>query len=109
MSSHIQPATLNAAEWASLCQLAETKQLFLMEGMWTRFLPCTKAVVQAVHHDHAIGDVRSVWAQFCMDDYGKKPETFRSIAPELAGGGLLDIGPYPMVWASQAGLRLEGR
>lgn len=95
-----QPATLNAAEWASLVKLARSKNLFLFEGMWTRFLPCTRAIVQAVHHDHAIGDVRAVWAEFCMDHYDKLPDTNRTIAAELAGGGMLDVGPYPMVWVS---------
>ena len=27
-----QPATLNAAEWKSLCEVAKSKKLFLMEG-----------------------------------------------------------------------------
>jgi predicted dehydrogenase len=48
--------------------------------------------------DGAIGEVRCVYSDLSMDAYGKRPASHRVLAAELAGGALLDLGPYPMVW-----------
>lgn len=43
-----KPATSNQAEWEALVQLAKEKKVFLMEAMWTRFLPVTKAMKEVI-------------------------------------------------------------
>lgn len=64
-----KPATLNAAEWAVLSALAKEKNLFLMEGMWTRFQPLMGKLQKALHEDKLIGDVRYVRSDFSMAFY----------------------------------------
>lgn len=75
------------------------EKVFLMEGMWTRFFP---AVVKAKEllASGAIGRVVAVHADFGFV-CGDAPDS-RMFAPALAGGGLLDIGIYPLALASLA-------
>ncbi len=60
------------------------------------------AIQKAVHVDNVVGDIRCVYSDQSYDACGKRPDTERSVSAELAGGCLLDIGPYPMVWVSLA-------
>jgi predicted dehydrogenase len=91
-----KPFTINAAEARAVVALAREKKLFLMEGMWTRFIP---AIVKAreLVRDGVIGDVRMLHSHFGFraDD----DETGRLVAPELGGGSLLDVGIYPLAFA----------
>jgi predicted dehydrogenase len=52
-----KPFTANAAELKSLILLAREKGLFLMEAMWTRFLPITKAIKEVID-EGSLGDIR---------------------------------------------------
>lgn len=65
--------------------------VFLMEALWSRFLPGFDQVGQWLRAG-AIGKVRAIHSTFCF------PAAFdpnsRVFAPELAGGALLDIGIY---------------
>ena len=56
------------------------------------------AIQKAIHQDNVIGEIRGLYSDFSMDIYGKKPDTNRVLSAELAGGPLLDVGPYPLVW-----------
>ncbi|WWD18925.1 hypothetical protein CI109_103381 [Kwoniella shandongensis] len=93
-----KPATLNAAEWKHLASIAKSKSLFLMEAVWTRFNPTMLAIQKAIHEDDLIGEIRCLYSDLSMDGYKKRKDTDRLLAAELAGGALLDIGPYPLVW-----------
>ncbi|WVN90151.1 uncharacterized protein L203_105387 [Cryptococcus depauperatus CBS 7841] len=93
-----KPATLNAAEWKQLVSIAKANKVFLMEAVWTRFNPVMLAIQKAVHEDGLIGDIRCIYSDHAMDVYKKRPVTDRLLSAELAGGSLLDIGPYPLVW-----------
>lgn len=92
-----KPFTMNAAEARDLVTTARQRGLFLMEAMWTRFLP---GMVEIRHllADKALGDIVTVTA-----DHGqwfpRAPES-RLFAPELGGGALLDLGVYPVSFAS---------
>jgi predicted dehydrogenase len=89
--------TLNARQAADLIALARQKKLFLMEAMWTRFLPCMAKVRELVQGG-AIGDLRMVKADLGFRaEY--KPE-LRLLNPNLAGGALLDVGCYVVSFAS---------
>ena len=72
---------------------AREKNLFLMEAMWTRFLPAIKDVkVRLVRGD--IGELRMLSADFGFrSDYDPDSRLFK---PELGGGALLDVGIYPV-------------
>lgn len=92
-----KPLTLNADEARQCIALARDKKLFLMEAMWTRFLPAM-VQVRAWLDEGAIGTVRVVQASFALFfDYD--PE-HRLYAPELGGGALLDLGVYPISFAA---------
>jgi predicted dehydrogenase len=88
-----KPFTMNRREAEELVRLARDKNLFLMEAMWTRFLPAL-AEVRRIVASGEIGPVRQVNA-----DIGFKPDAgpeHRLFNPELGGGALLDIGIYPL-------------
>ncbi|MGA2470267.1 MAG: Gfo/Idh/MocA family oxidoreductase [Solirubrobacteraceae bacterium] len=92
-----KPFTMNAAEAQELVSTARAAGLFLMEAMWTRFLPHI-AEVRRLLDAGALGEIVSVTA-----DHGQwfaEDRTSRLFAPELGGGALLDLGIYPVSFAS---------
>jgi predicted dehydrogenase len=89
--------TMNADEARDLVRVAREKQLFLMEAMWTRFLPHVREIRRLIA-DGALGELRVV-----MADHGQwfEPDPgHRLFAPELGGSALLDLGVYPVSFAS---------
>jgi predicted dehydrogenase len=89
--------TMNAAEARELVAVARAEKLFLMEAMWTRFLPHI-AQIRRLIAERALGDIVTVSA-----DHGQwfaKDPDFRLFKPELGGGALLDLGVYPVSFAS---------
>ena len=89
--------TRNAAQAEQLVAAARERGVFLMEAMWTRFLPGTDVVRQLLAGG-ALGEVRTVLA-----DHGQFMEpdpSSRLFDPALAGGALLDLGVYPVSFAS---------
>ncbi len=89
--------TMTGDEARDLVGLARAKGLFLMEAMWTRHLPHIKAVREVIASG-ALGEVVSLWA-----DHGQwfaSDASFRLFAPELGGGAMLDLGVYPVSFAS---------
>jgi len=85
--------TVNRQQAEELVSLARAKNLFLMEAMWTRFLPAL-AEVRRIVDSGEIGTVRQVNA-----DLGFKAEVgpgHRLFNLVLGGGALLDIGIYPL-------------
>jgi predicted dehydrogenase len=92
-----KPFTMNAAEARELVALARAEKLFCMEAMWTRFLPHV-AQIRRLIAAGALGEIVTVSAdhgQWFAQDPG-----FRLFAPELGGGALLDLGVYPVSFAS---------
>ena len=92
-----KPFALNAREAETMVRCARDRDLFLMEAMWTRFLPAIAQVRQWLADD-AIGEVRNMMADFGFRA-GFNPEG-RLLNPELGGGALLDIGVYVVSLAS---------
>ncbi|RIK43496.1 MAG: dehydrogenase [Chloroflexi bacterium] len=92
-----KPFTINAAEAQVIINEARERKLFLMEAMWTRFIPLM-AEVRRLIADGAIGKVRMVSADFGYRA-GFRPES-RAFDLALGGGALLDVGVYPISLAS---------
>jgi predicted dehydrogenase len=89
--------TMNAAEAEELVVTARAEGLFLMEAMWTRFLPHI-AEIRRLLAEGALGDIVTVTADHGQW-FAQDPE-FRLFAPELGGGALLDLGVYPVSFGS---------
>lgn len=79
-----------------MIQTAREHDTFLMEAIWTRFIPTHLKMWELIEQD-VIGKVLTVKA-----DFGFKPDFdphSRLFSRELAGGSLLDIGIYPVFLA----------
>ena len=87
--------TINAREAEELVRLAEAKGLFLMEAMWSRFLPS----IQRAFEIAASGELGTV--HWISADLGfpcpPNPEA-RIWARRDGGGALLDLTVYPLLW-----------
>ena len=92
-----KPITINAKELLEIAQKAKEKKLFVMEGMWTRFLPTYQQIKQWIREGQ-IGEILSIRADFGFQAQFH-PEN-RLFNPDLAGGALLDGGIYPISIAS---------
>ena len=85
--------TMNRREAEEVVALAREKQLFLMEAMWTRFMPAL-AEVRRIIASGEIGRVHQVTADFgFLATQGPEHRIFN---PALGGGALLDLGIYPL-------------
>ena len=92
--------TVTATEAAELVTVARRQGRFLMEAVWTRFLPVFHAVVDVVASSE-LGEVR--WVQADLGFPAPPDPRSRLWAPEAGGGALLDLGVYGVSWA-RAGL-----
>lgn len=88
--------TVNAREAGELVSLARAKGLFLMEAMWSRFLPSMQRAFE-IAASGEIGDVKWVGADLGFP--APYSPTSRLWAPRDGGGALLDITVYPLLWA----------
>ncbi len=89
-----KPLAVNALQGRAMVDCAKRNGRFLMEAMWTRFLPLMDKVRELLA-DNAIGEVRMLSADFGFR-YADKAEKQRVLDPHLAGGALLDVGIYPL-------------
>lgn len=89
----------SAAEAEEVFDLARERGLFAMEAMWTRFLPHID-VLRQILEQGLLGQVDVVFADHGQRLYPGGPA--RLSQPELAGGALLDLGVYPVSFASFA-------
>ena len=88
-----KPFAINVREAEEMVALARQKKIFLMEAMWTRYLP-HMVKVREIIASGAIGEVRMLKADFGFR-IEVNPEG-RLFNPQLGGGGLLDVGIYPI-------------
>lgn len=88
-----KPLTQTAPQAQEVIALAKKQNLFLMEGMWSRFLPKSIQVRQWIK-DERIGELHLMQANIGWK--ADKIYNKRLFYPELGGGSLYDIGIYPM-------------
>jgi predicted dehydrogenase len=86
-----KPLTVNAAQAGELIEISRANDVFLMEAMWTRCLPIYARIREWLD-EGCIGTPRMMTSNFCTKP-GYDPSN-RWFNPELAGGGLLDLGVY---------------
>ncbi len=86
-----KPLTVTAAQAAELHTLAHDHQVFLMEALWSKFLPAWQQVRRWLDEER-IGKL-----QFIQSSFGfpveRNPED-RLLNLDLAGGVQLDMGTY---------------
>ena len=87
--------TVNADQARKLFALAKEKNLLITEAIWTRYMPSRKMINEIIESG-VIGEVTSVTAN--LNYTISNVERIRK--PELAGGALLDVGVYPINFAS---------
>ncbi|WP_159944450.1 MULTISPECIES: Gfo/Idh/MocA family protein [unclassified Nocardiopsis] len=93
-----KPMAMNALQVAEMTAAARANDRFLMEAMWTRYLPASRLVRDLVA-DGAIGEVHWVSAEFGVNaPYDPDHRLFNA---DLGGGALLDLGVYPLALASR--------
>ena len=106
-----KPLAVNSTQVSEIIDAAATNQTFLMEALWTRFLPTTLKVLELIESD-TIGAVQSIKADFGFNaNYNPSHRLFN---PALAGGSLLDIGIYPiflsmLLLGKPASIKAQGR
>lgn len=84
-----KPITLNSKQAEELFHLAESKNLFLMEGMWSRFTPVYKKIIETIESGK-IGEICSASSSFSFDGTAIP----RITEEKLGGSAILDIGLY---------------
>lgn len=92
-----KPFAINAREADDMVSVARERRLFLMEAMWTRYLPVVVRVREWLAEGR-IGKPRMVTA-----DFGFRAgfnEESRLFDRAMGGGALLDVGIYPISLAS---------
>lgn len=88
-----KPLGMDSEEVKIMIDEAKRRNLFLMEAIWTRFVPATEYLIDLLNKK-AIGDII-----YTKADFGFRAELNfegRVYNKSLGGGSLLDIGIYPI-------------
>jgi predicted dehydrogenase len=92
-----KPFALNRAQATRMIDAARAGDRFLMEALWSRFLPAYVAVRERLAEGR-IGET-----QFVEADFGFRlpvDPAHRLFDPAQGGGALLDLGIYPLQFAT---------
>ncbi len=88
-----KPFAMDSAQVDKMIAFAKGKKAFLMEALWTHFLPHYQYVIEIVNQKK-FGDIQELHADFGFVA-GCEPE-HRLLNKALGGGSLLDLGIYPI-------------
>jgi len=91
-----KPLAVNEEQVQRMLEVARLKKVFLMEALWSRFMPAIREALRLVREDE-LGPVNYLSSNFAF--YSNAPVEGRLFNPRLAGGALLDIGIYPVFLA----------
>jgi predicted dehydrogenase len=86
-----KPFAINIKQVTAMIGAAREQNVFLMEGLWTKFLPHYKKVQDLIEQG-TIGDVVAIQSNFGFTVTERSSARFTEIS--LGGGTLLDIGIY---------------
>ena len=89
-----KPFTVNLAQAMAVAEAARAAGRFVMEAFMYRCHPQTRRLVELIRDEKVIGEVRTITA--CFSFQSTFDATSRLFDPALAGGGILDVGCYPM-------------
>lgn len=88
-----KPAALNHADTMAMVEAAREAGVFFMEAFMFRLAPQTRKLVEMIEGGE-IGQVRTIEASFGF--HAPFNASSRLFANELGGGGLMDVGLYPV-------------
>lgn len=91
-----KPMALNYHQVETMISYAKQRNVFLMEALWTQFLPHFKYIID-LEASKKYGEILELEADFGFNapfDAGK-----RIYNKELGGGSLMDVGIYPVFLA----------
>lgn len=91
-----KPIAMNRKQAQQMFDCAKANNVFLMEALWTRFIPSFIKVKELIENGR-IGEVKNIIADFGFRS-DKSPES-RVFNPKLGGGSVLDVGIYPIFLA----------
>lgn len=92
-----KPLSLNATQTNEMILLAKESKRFLMEALWMVYLPAVAECKKRIDNGE-IGEIKMITANFSFDS--KFDESHRCLNPILAGGGIYDVGVYPLAFAN---------
>jgi predicted dehydrogenase len=82
---------INSRQAIEMIKTAKEKKVFLMEALWTKFLPHYNKL-REILQQKTLGDIKSVLVNFGFKTTAGHPQ--RLFDSSLGGGSLLDIGIY---------------
>jgi predicted dehydrogenase len=92
-----KPIAMDAKEARLMADAAKENNRMLVEAVWTRWHPRFIRMVELVQNG-AIGEIKAIDASFTFP--GSLEGNYR-LAPEMGGGSLFDVGPYPLhAWSA---------
>ena len=108
-----KPFTVNASQAQSVFDLAQQKQVYVCEAMWTWFNATAKQVKYWVQSG-TLGKIRHVSCTYSFPMIYNPHKKPRHTSPELIGGALLDTGVYGIrycyeLFGMPQGIHCEGR
>ncbi|WP_195251343.1 Gfo/Idh/MocA family protein [Romboutsia sp. 1001713B170207_170306_H8] len=89
-----KPFSYNKKTSKLVLDLAKENNVFIMEALWTLFLPAIKEAKRWIDEDK-IGNIKMITANFGFKS--KEDINSRLYNPNLAGGALLDVGIYTIL------------
>ncbi len=89
-----KPAALNQRQVKEILDAAKAANRFVMEAMWSRFLPAQVSLRAAIGEGE-IGDVVMISAEYSENKLPVEAHE-RMWNKSLGGGALLDLGVYPL-------------
>jgi predicted dehydrogenase len=92
-----KPIAMDAKEARLMADAAKENNRMLVEAVWTRWHPRFVRMVELVQSG-AIGEIKAIEASFTFP--GTLEGNYR-LLPEMGGGSLFDVGPYPLhAWSA---------
>ena len=87
---------LNARQAKEMIAAAQTRQVFLMEALWSKFIPSWQKMME-ITSAGKLGEIKNVLINFGFIPV--EPVADRLFNPALGGGTMLDIGIYNVFYA----------
>lgn len=93
-----KPLAVNAREVTEMIEASVKNNVFLMEGMWARFVPGTLKMLE-IANSGILGDLKCAEGKFCYS-FDEDEMDHHALKVANGGGSLLDVGCYCLYFSS---------